>query len=295
MYVDWELGTDEVPIGRFFSILKSHLSNWSETPSLDAQVLLAHISGKNRAWVLAHPEALLTPEQQNALRAAVSRLEGGEPLPYVLGYWAFYGLEFIVNTETLIPRPETELVVEEAIKWLLVNPTKRCAADIGTGSGCIAIALAVNIPDLQVTATDISLPAIRTAQTNAKKHGVAHRVDFVQADLLTRMANRSPFHVICANLPYIPTKTLEGLDVYNREPTIALDGGPDGLGIIHKLLPQVLNSLAPAGLVLLEIESSQGETSVKLAQEFFPEAQIDLLRDLADHDRLLRIETFAEL
>lgn len=294
MNADWELGTGEAPIGRIISVLKSRLSNLSETPSLDAQVLLAHVSGKNRAWLLAHPEATLPQEQHNMLRVAVSRLEAGEPLPYVLGYWAFYGLDFTINAETLIPRPETELVVDEAIKWLQANPSRRRAADIGTGSGCIAITLAYNIPDLQVTATDLSLPALEIAQINAKKHGVADQVDFVQADLLTRFTDHLPFQVICANLPYIPSKTLEGLDVYDREPTLALDGGPDGLDVIRKLLPQVHKNLASSGLLLLEIESSQGEAGVKLIEEFFPEAQIDLLRDFAGHDRLLRIETFAE-
>ena len=291
---DWRLEIGEPPVGEIISNLKSLCSNWSETPSLDAQVLLAHITGKNRAWLLAHPEAALTPAQQNALGSAVSRLKAGEPLPYVLDHWEFYGLNFTINAHTLIPRPETELMVEQALEWLQAHPGRRCAADIGTGSGCVAVSLAVNIPDLQITATDISPAALEVARSNAQKHQVAARIKYVQADLLDIRLPPSTFRLIAANLPYIPTKTLEGLDVFGREPTLALDGGPDGFDIIRRLLPQAVQNLSSNGLLLLEIENTQGEAALNLAREFFPEAQIDLLPDLAGHDRLIRIETFAE-
>jgi release factor glutamine methyltransferase len=288
----WCLETGVLSVKENLSNLKSLLSNWSETPALDAQVLLSHICSKNRAWVLAHPEGILTPEQQNALGAAVSRLEAGEPLPYILGHWSFYGLDFTINAETLIPRPETELMVEQALEWLQAFPERRSAADIGTGSGCIAVSLAVHIADLRVTGTDISLTALEVARSNAEKHNVAARVKFVEADLLP--ANLPTCSLICANLPYIPTQTLEGLDVFVREPTLALDGGPDGLCLIRKLLPQAVRSLPSEGLVLLEIETTQGKAGLDLAREHFPKAQIDLLSDLAGHDRLIRIETFAK-
>jgi release factor glutamine methyltransferase len=287
---NWVLEIGELCIEDVISNLKPQFSNWSETPSREAQVLLAHICGQNRAWVMAHPESLLTPEQQSALGAAVSRLEAGEPLPYVLGHWAFYGLDFTINAGTLIPRPETELMVEQALKWLQTHPGRRIAADIGTGSGCIAVSLAVHTPDLMVTGTDISKVALEVARSNAMKHKVAERVKFEHADLLP--ANPPTYCLICANLPYIPTKTLEGLDVFKREPTLALDGGPDGLRLIRNLLPQALRYLSSEGLLLLEIEATQGKSGLDLARETFPEAQIDLLPDLAGHDRLIRIETF---
>ena len=272
--------------------LKSQCAIWSDTPALDAQVLLSYICNKERAWVLAHPELKLTVEQQSALNAAISRVETGEPLPYILGQWSFYGLDFKVNAETLIPRPETELMVENALQWLNVHPGRRSAIDIGTGSGCIAITLAVHVPDLNITGLDISLAALEVARINAEKHGVSARLKFVHADLLPD--NSSRYDMICANLPYIPTKTLKGLNVFDREPTLALDGGPDGLRLIRRLLSKAANFLASEGLVLLEIEATQGEVASSLAGEYFPRAQIELLPDLAGHDRLIRIETFAK-
>jgi release factor glutamine methyltransferase len=274
--------------------LQSSIFNHSETSSLDAQVLLASITKKNRAWLLAHPEAILTSEQHQKLDSAVSRLQDGEPLPYVLGHWEFYGLNFTINAHTLIPRPETELLVEQAFEWLQSHPDQRRAADVGTGSGCIAISLAVNIPDLQITTTDISPEALEVARLNAEKHQVADQIQFEYTDLLSHFASRTPHHIICANLPYIPTKKLAGLEIFGREPTLALDGGSDGLNLIRRLLPQAVQNLASEGLLLLEIENTQGKAALILAQEFFPQAQIDLLSDLAGHDRLIRIETFAK-
>jgi release factor glutamine methyltransferase len=281
-------------VGELVTNLQSLFSNLSETPTLDTQVLLAHITGKNRAWLLAHPEAVLPHTQQTELEIAVTRLQAGEPLPYVLGNWDFYGLNFNINAHTLIPRPETELLVEQGLQWLQSHPAQRHIADIGTGSGCIAIALAVNIPDLRVIATDVSAEALEIAQTNAKKHAVDNQIDFLQTDLLSLPASCLPLHVICANLPYIPTETLAGLEVFKREPTLALDGGPDGLSLIRRLLPQAVHHLASGGLLLLEIEHTQSQAALNLAQEFFSAAQIDLLPDLADHDRVIRIETFTE-
>lgn len=289
---DWGLESGVLTVRESLTELKSLTSIWSDTPALDAQVLLSHICNKERAWVLAHPEIELTVEQQSTLNAVVSRLNTGEPLPYILGHWFFYGLNFKVNTETLIPRPETELMVEEALQWINAHPGRRSAIDIGTGSGCIAITLAVHIPDLRVTASDISLAALEVASINADKYGVTARLKIVHADLLSDKI--SSYDLICANLPYIPTRTLEELDVYGREPTLALDGGPDGLHLIRRLLPRAARVLAPEGLVLLEIEATQGGAVLSLAGEFFPKAQIELLPDFAGHDRLIRIETFAK-
>jgi release factor glutamine methyltransferase len=269
----------------------------SDTASLDAQVLLAHILDKPRAWVLAHPEVELTADQQARLEDAFARLQTGEPLPYLLGHWEFFGLEFQVTPDVLIPRPETELLVEQALDWLRSHPSARTAVDIGTGSGCIAISLAMRIPDLRLMATDLSSTALDGARRNAQKHGVSGRVDFVQADLLDWLKvgrssfdiQLSPVYLITANLPYIPTETLHSLAVYGKEPTLALDGGADGLDLVRRLLSQAPTFLAQNGLLLLEIEYRQGPPVLALAKKAFPIAKVDLIKDLNGHDRIIRI------
>ncbi len=266
--------------------LSSQLAAVSETPSLDAQTLLAHVLGSSRAWVLAHPEAGLNPGQEEALRAAGARLAGGEPLPYILGHWEFYGLDFILTPDVLIPRPETELLVARALEWLRAHPNRRSAADIGTGSGCIAISLAVNLPDLHVLATDVSAAALEVAKANAEKHNVTKCIQFLPAELTTLQ----PIDLIVANLPYIPTPRLESLAVARREPRLALDGGPDGLDAIRGLMPTAGQWLAPGGCCLLEIDASQGEAAWKLAQSFFPGAKISIIPDLAGLDRLMVVQ-----
>jgi len=251
-------------------------------------VLLAHVLRVSRAWVLAHPEASLNPEEQRRLEAGMRRLEAGEPLPYVLGHWEFYGLDFTLTTATLIPRPETELLVEQALNWLGSHPQCRLAADVGTGSGCIGVALAAHHPGLQVIATDISLAALRVAQQNAARHEILERVWPVQCDLLP--ATSRPLDLICANLPYIPSDMLPALRVSRNEPELALSGGQDGLELIRRLLAIAPQCLALGGLLLMEIEATQGEAAVALALSAFPRARVELLPDLAGHDRLLKIE-----
>ncbi len=303
------MGTRETAIGDYFISLSARLGGKSDTPNLDAQVLLAHMLGKPRAWVLAHPETTLTPKQERALEKALRQLESGVPLPYVLGKWEFFGLEFEVSPEVLIPRPETELLVERAVSWLRRRPainrrardTKSAEADlgmlrvidVGTGSGCIAIALAANLPELRVVATDISPEAIDVAKCNAKKFCVSNRIEFLCCDLFptaeTFDFQLSTFNMIVANLPYIPTETLRELRVFGREPTLALDGGADGLDIIRRLLVESPRHLAPGGLILVEIEASQGLAALALAYDAFAEAEISLHQDLAGRDRLIEI------
>ncbi len=253
-------------------------------------MLLAHVLDKPRAWILAHPEASLTSEQQQRLEQATERLQSGEPLPYILGHWEFFGLDFIVAPAVLIPRPETELLVEHALDWLRSHPAARLAADIGTGSGCIAIGLAAHCPHLHVLATDLSTSALEIARQNALKHSLAERIDLIQADLIDpSIVERSRVDLIVANLPYIPTETLPKLAVYQKEPTLALDGGVDGLDLVRRLLKQAPACLAPGGLMLLEIEHRQGPSVKELAQAAFPHARVAVLQDLAGHDRVVRI------
>lgn len=306
--------------------IKSRLAPHTATPSLDAQVLLAHLTGHPRAWLLAHPSATLTPPAVQDLEAGLQKLEAGLPLPYLLGEWEFFGLKFNITPDVLIPRPETELLVETALAWLNQKfspqsreddrkdrearfPNERShpsqnlsalrgenlpepiyVADIGTGSGCIPISLAVHRPDLRLLATDISPAALAIAHQNAQIHQVADHITFLEADLLPPTLQPSTFNLICANLPYIPTATLHTLDVYGREPTLALDGGPDGLTLIRRLLTQAVTHLAPGGLMLLEIEATQGQLASTLARHHFPDAHIQIKPDLAGYDRLLSIQ-----
>ena len=276
-------------LGSHLVRLKKSLESTSDTPGLDAQVLLAHILGVGRAWVIGHPEAELDDQQEQALEGALLRLAAGQPLPYVLGEWEFFGLSFVLTPQVLIPRPETELLVELALAWLDENPDRRRAVDVGTGSGCIAITLAVKVSDLQVAVVDCSAEALKVARRNAHRHNVQDQVQLIQTDLIDVL--EGPFDLICANLPYIPKSTLKNLAVFRREPTLALDGGLRGLDLIERLLKQSPSRLARGGLLLLEIEASQGAEVHTLACEAFPGAEVQVLADLAGHDRVVRIKT----
>ncbi len=258
---------------RFFRISQIRLTPLSDTPALDASVLLAHILNKPRTWVMAHPELTLTTKQQKQLDDSLTRLERGESFPYVLGHWEFFGMDFEITPDVLIPRPETELLVEKAIAWLQGSPVRRTVADVGTGSGVIAVSIAVHVPDAHVLQQIFPAEALEVAQKNAIKFDVEHRIDFVQCDLLpqslTHFTPERHFDLICANLPYIPTETLRNLPIYGREPTLALDGGEDGLEVIRRLLDIAPEWLAPNGMMLLEIEATRGMQALNLACDLF--------------------------
>ena len=275
------------------SDITTRLAPISDTPALDGSVLIAHILHKPRTWVMAHPELTLTTEQQKQLEALLARLEGGEAFPYVLGHWEFFGLDFDVTPDVLIPRPETELLVEKAIVWLQESPERSTVADIGTGSGAIAISIAVNVPNVHVLATDVSHKAINIAWKNARKFDVEERIEFIQCDLFpskSSFENRNlAIDLICANLPYIPTETLHDLPIFGREPTVALNGGPDGLDLYRRLFSLAPEWLASNGRMLLEIEATQGAKILAMAKTSFKNADIQLHRDLSGHDRLLEI------
>ena len=268
--------------------LVRQLDRVSETAALDAQVLLAHYLGKPRSWILAHPEARLNPAQSELVTTAAARMLHGEPLPYIIGHWEFYGLDFQLSPAVLIPRPETELLVERGIKWLHQHPSRRQVVDVGTGSGCIGIALAHNIPDLHILLTDISPDALDIARLNARKYGLQDGVELIQSDLLDGFAG--PFDLVCANLPYIPTQVLKTLPVARSEPHLAIDGGDSGIDLISRLLKQVHGHLAPGGMLLLEIEADQGPLLHAMAEDLYPLSGVHILKDLSGHDRLLEIE-----
>jgi len=282
-----------MPLDDLIYQITTRLQPHSETPHLDAQVILAQILGKNRSWIMAHPEGQLSQAQIHDLETAVQRLEAGEPLPYVLGHWEFYGLDFLVSPAVLIPRPETELLVEKALTFLRA-PSCRLPGwiiDVGTGSSCIATSLAVSCPHRTLLASDLSSTALQIARENALKHAVQDRVVFLQADLLTPFSTQHPcFELICANLPYIPHAQLLTLPVSSHEPILALSGGSDGLEAIRRLLAQSCFQLQPGGALLLEIETSLGAAVCSLAVEIFPTAAVMLHQDLAGRDRLVTIQ-----
>ena len=206
----------------------------------------------------------------------------------MLGEWAFYGLKLKVTPDVLIPRPETELLVERAVAWLETHPDKVLAADVGTGSGCIGVILAKYFAKLHIFAIDVSVKALKIAVQNAALHHVERQINFIHGSLLEKLAQ--PVDLICANLPYIPSQTLKNLDVYQREPTLALDGGEDGLDLIGELLRQAVTKILPGGMILLEIEAGQGQAVAELAKSAFPGARVRVEKDLAGHDRLVVIE-----
>jgi release factor glutamine methyltransferase len=260
----------------------------SETPFLEVQVICASVLGKSREWILAHNELELGKDQVEQLNALVARLKIGEPLAYLTGQRSFYGLDFKVSPDVLIPRPETELLVEEAAAWLEENPHRREAVDVGTGSGIIAITLADLCTDLEMMAIDVSEKALAVAQENARQHQLEGRICWAQGDLLSQQSG--PFDLILANLPYIPTSTLNQLDVIKFEPRLALDGGANGMILIERLLSQAVTRLLPGGAIFLEIESTLGEETLKLCQTIFPEAKTHLFYDFAHLARVIRIE-----
>jgi release factor glutamine methyltransferase len=235
--------------------------------------------------VIGHPEYQPTPLELSKLNLAIAQCSQGMPLPYILGEWSFFGRSFIVTPQVLIPRPDTELLVERAIQHAgaFQNPN---IVDIGTGSGVIAISLACELTNAKVTAVDLSLVALKVARKNALKHQ-QNRINFVQSNLIQPF--KEQFDLICANLPYIPSRILESLEVRKREPRLALDGGRDGLRIIRSLLEQAKHRLSTPGVILLEIESSTGELALKTAQKSFPNAETHLLQDLAGNNRLVEI------
>lgn len=276
-------------IAAILAAARQRLAGRGENPGLDSEVLLAGTLGAERTWLLAHPEAEVSEAAVLAFETGLARLERGEPLAYVLGEWEFFGLKLKVTPAVLIPRPETELLVETTLAWLLAHPGRRRAADVGTGSGCIPVALAVNVADVHILAGDISAEALAVATENVKRFALEARVHLVSSDLLENMAG--PFDVICANLPYIPEARLPELAVSKWEPRIALGGGADGLGFIEPFLQQAQTKTAPQGLVLAEIDTSLQGAVLDLALGLWPAARVEVRSDLTGRPRLLMVET----
>ena len=259
----------------------------AERPHLEAELLLTDIRQCDRTALFAHPEWELDPTQVRRYVEAVRRRAEGAPLPYITGHIEFFGLEFAVTPAVLIPRPETELLVERAMDWLRRHPSRRIV-DIGTGSGCIAVTLAVMRRELHIAAGDVSAAALAVAQTNAQHHGVASRVACIQAALLTPFAG--PLDLILSNPPYVADQEWELLpDSVRQEPRSALLAGPQGLDLVRRLLSQARYRLAPGGCMLVEIGKEQANAVQALAQTAFPKACVNVLPDLAGKPRLLEV------
>lgn len=266
------------------------------TVRLDAQVLLAHVLGIDRAMLYAYPERELTAEQEKQFFALLARRAQGEPVAYLLGHKEFYGLDFIVDSRVLIPRPETELLVETALQQIRMRLNAGqtpIVADIGTGSGAIPITLAVEEPRLPyLYASDISTDALAVARLNCQQQHVEARIRLLQGDLLAPLPE--PVDILTANLPYVGTDEMAQLtpDVVSYEPHLALFSGPKGLALLYRLLDEVRQSatLKRNAVMLLEIGYQQRQPLQQYLSEYWPQAEVTPLVDYAGWDRVLQIQ-----
>lgn len=251
----------------------------------DAETLLLHMIERDRAYLMTHPEATLNAEGAVRYYALVERRLRGEPIQYILGECEFFGLPFTVNRDVLIPRPETEHLVEKAIEFAAAFHAPRIV-DIGTGSGAIAIALAHQLPAAQIAATDRSAAALEVARKNAARNGVAERIRFVEGDLLEPLAD-AEFDLVVSNPPYVAETDRDTLavEVCEHEPATALFAGSDGLDIYRRLIPAAHRVLAQSGFMALEIGCGQAEAiRALLSDAGF--TQIEFSKDLQGIDRV---------
>ncbi|HEY3522222.1 MAG TPA: peptide chain release factor N(5)-glutamine methyltransferase [Candidatus Limnocylindrales bacterium] len=277
----------------------------SETARLDAELLLGHVLGIDRTGLIAHPDAPVGDGQAAAFETDLERRERGEPVAYIRGFKEFAGIALAVDRRVLIPRPETERLVElvetEVVDRLIRAPREAGSgplrlADIGTGSGAVAIALAVSLrrrrmlEEVEILATDVSEDGLDVARLNAVGHGVADRVRFATGDLLEAVSG-GPIDVLAANLPYVPTAAVDELPIAaSFEPRPALDGGPDGLAVVRRLLDGLTAVLTPGGVAFLEIGSDQADDVMLAADERLPGWGGRIELDLSGRPRVARIE-----
>jgi release factor glutamine methyltransferase len=250
----------------------------------DATLLLLHALSLSRAQLLANPNRTLTPAEQSAYEALIRRRLTYEPIQYITGEQEFYGVALRVTPAVLIPRPETELLVEAVLS--AVDPTRPLRIlDIGTGSGAIAIALATHLPQAAITATDISPAALAVAAANAARHNLTARIRFVESDLLSAFTPTETFDAIVSNPPYVPTSDRATLhpEVRDHEPAAALFAGPDGLDLYRRLIPQARAALVPNGLLALEIGHNQRDPIAALLANW---NEVRFLNDLQQIPRV---------
>ncbi|MGB1250200.1 MAG: peptide chain release factor N(5)-glutamine methyltransferase [Candidatus Promineifilaceae bacterium] len=259
----------------------------SDSAESDARALLAHTLQADISYLLAHDDELISNQLLDVYFEFVARAEQYEPLPYIFGSAAFRYLDLYVTPAVLIPRPETEQLVDEVRKWSR-GRSNLALVDVGTGSGCIAISLATEMKNARVSAVDISADALAIAQQNADENKAD--ITFYQGSLLEPVDGL--FDAIVANLPYITDDEMLDLppSVNQYEPYIALHGGKDGLSLIHMLLEEAKAHLRPYGAIFLEIGYRQGPLATQLAQNIFPKATVSCLEDYAGHDRFIIIK-----
>lgn len=266
----------------------------TENARLEAELLLCHALGLSREVLYTKLQEELAAVHELSFHDLLHRRLSHEPTPYILGSREFFGLDFEVSPAALIPRPETELLVETAIEWLEqrgLRGKRLHVIDVGTGSGAIAVPLANQIPKLRVIATDISREALELAKRNAARHALQGRIDFVQTSLLA--ATQGSFDLIVANLPYVPALAYADLppDIREHEPEVALRGGESGTVLIEELLEEAGDRLPAGGLLLVEHGWDQGERLRDVARHYFPAAGIETRTDLAGIDRVLVVQT----
>ena len=257
---------------------------------LEAEVLVMNVMRMARQNIFAEQEAEVSGQQQAALDSNLERRFDREPLAYILGQREFYGISVMVTPAVLIPRPETEGLVEHALFMALMGmeSTELTIADVGTGSGAIAINLAIHLPAAKIFAVDVDDAVLDVASFNIRAHGVADRVSLAIGDLLDAVPE--PVDLIVANLPYIPTDRIPTLQPeVQKEPELALDGGPDGLDLVRRLLVQAEDKLKDHGIILLELDPEQVPVVQELALKHFPESSTSVEQDLAHLDRILAI------
>jgi release factor glutamine methyltransferase len=279
--------------------------------TLAAELLLMHVLGRDRAWIYAHPEELVQTSAMEKYFELLARRAAGEPTQYLTGKQEFWGLEFEVTPAVLIPRPETEHVIEVALERLgergikidmrtgEPSPILRIA-DVGTGSGCLAIALAHELPHAEIFATDISGEALEVAQRNAARHGVADRIHFLQTDLLQKLLDQAPnasdelqsFDLVVSNPPYVALNDAEALprEVRDHEPATALFGGATGVELYDRLIGQAAELLAERGILVLELGYNCADGVRALLSRQRAWVNISVTNDLAGIPRVIAAE-----
>ncbi len=269
-----------------------------DSPHLEAEILLSHILKKPREYLLAHGEKKLTAPRISNFKLLISRRLKGAPIAYLTGHKEFYGLDFKVNKNALIPRPETELMVEEALKLATRNSQPVTLIDVGTGSGCIIITLAKllesGIMNHELWGIDISKKALAVAKRNSLFHKANKNIKFIQGDLLSPLIHNSlfiiqgPFVILC-NLPYLTPTQIKNSPSIKREPRSALDGGPDGLKYYRRLFEQIKKGRV-AGYALCEIDQRQTSSMKQLVKNLLPGAELVIKKDLCGLNRLAVIK-----
>ncbi len=255
---------------------------------LEAEVIVMNVMRMPRQDLFAHQEDEATTQHEQDIQGILDRRGTREPLAYILGYREFYGVNLLVNSDVMIPRPETETIVEHALFMALMGmeSPQLVIADVGTGTGAIAINLAIHMPAARIYAVDLTDPVLNVASYNIRSHNVADRVTLCQGDLLEPVPEQ--VDLVVANLPYIPTGRIPTLQPEVQwEPKMALDGGQDGLGLVRRLMSQATTKLKDQGIILLEMDPEQMAVASGMALQNFPDATVTVEQDLARRDRIL--------